>query len=352
MSNNSIFISGSTPIPLPSEGFSKGGHLLTILASMDFALSKDPSSRFLIMFDHNEKDMRRFIKKGGNSRDSVLVRLEPPAVFPSQYSKRVTSLYGQIFTPGQIDSETGYVKMGWVYRYDANPVNPVLKIKEPCLLRQEINDDDLYINWRNRTINLSMVAANKVSPVISDNYRIRRQIAAKMDVEDIQIYGLYWDASFLQKLRHRMAVARFALSQKFFPNLNSIYGDLHLRFNTTKGEIGDKHDILKESRFSLVIENSNTYFSEKLFDAIFDGTIPLYIGPKIEESGLPDGIGINISGDVDEIRHVVNGLSKTEVINILRKGNEFINSSNFENLWSESGVYTSMVKEIRKKWEV
>lgn len=53
-----------------------------------------------------------------------------------------------------------------------------------------------------------------------------------------------------------------------------------------RGEVRDKDDCLRRFRFALCIENTAFpgYISEKIFDAFFAGTIPVYLGaPDIEQ---------------------------------------------------------------------
>ena len=45
---------------------------------------------------------------------------------------------------------------------------------------------------------------------------------------------------------------------------------------------------------TLVIENEKTYLSEKLFNALLAGCIPIYIGPELTKFKLPRGIAIEI----------------------------------------------------------
>ena len=305
------------------------------------------------MFDHNATDYKKYVKSGGTKERAVLIRLEPPAIFPRQYSKFIESMYGKIYTPGSIlNLEVPDQILGWVYRYDANPVEPIKELQLESNSIEQINPSDLIRNWKNRDIPISMVAANKVSPVSGQNYGIRREIARQLDSNLLFVYGPLWNDSYIRKIRHRAAVAKFALSQKTFPNLFSIYGGLHQKFNTTKGPIPDKHKVMRNSRFCIVVENSNSYFSEKLFDALLDGTIPLFIGPEIKAFFPSPKIGINISGDPKEIHKIVSSISDNEILEILQGGRQFLSSSNFRDNWTEDGVYRRVLSETLKRWKI
>jgi hypothetical protein len=347
----SIFVSGSTPISLPGQGFSKGGHLLELLTETGFQLSKDPKSDFLIMFDHNSSDYRKYMKCGGHRDRSILIRLEPPAIYPNQYRRSVESKYARIYTPGSI-LNLGKPEdiLGWVYRYDNNPVEPTKEVYSEAKLEFATVPKDLLTNWQNRQLSITMVAANKVSPVSNQNYGLRRKMASQVQPDLLSVYGPLWNDSYPQKIRHRMAVMKFALTQRTFPNLTSIYGGLHKKYHTTRGQIPDKHEVMKNSKFCIVVENSNTYFSEKLFDALWDGTIPLYIGPEIEKYLRKKNIGINISGNPTEILDLLDSISDKEIIDLLQGGRDFIQSTFFKDNWTEEGVYKRIAQEILIGW--
>ena len=347
----SVFVSGSTSISLPGKGFSKGGYLLELLAGMGFQLSHDPKSDFLLMFDHNSVDFRRYRKYGGHKDRTILIRLEPPAIFPHQYSKSVEGKYGRIYTPGSIlNLEKSEEILGWVYRYDINPVEPTKEVQAETKLKFATEPWELLRNWQNRQVKISMVAANKVSPVSNQNYSLRRKIARQLPADLLSVYGPLWNDSYSQKIRHRAAVIKFAFTQGTFPNLISVYGGLHKKYRTTKGQIPNKHEVMKNSKFCIVVENSNTYFSEKLFDALWDGTIPLFIGPDIEKFLRNGSIGINISGDPREILEILDSLSDHEVTDLLQGGRDFIQSAYFRDYWTEEGVYKKVSEEILNRW--
>jgi len=344
-----FFVSGSTEISLPDQGFSKGTQLLKILQGLGFGVSKNPSSKYLLMIDHNEKEYRRYIREGGSRENAFLLRLEPKVIYPKQYSDKIESNYQRVFSPGLIKPRDGTSKVfGCPYQYQANPVVPTLVEHQHQSVYLDMSDDEVLESWLGRDICISMVAANKVSSQKVDNYKIRRQIARESSTEILEVYGPFWGADIFSQIKHRLGVVSFSLRNGTLPNLESVYGNLHWRYSTDKGIVSNKHDVLRKSKFTIAAENSNDYFSEKLFDAIYDGTIPLYIGPNISDSGLPENIGINIEGGVKEIEEITTTLSDTRVLEILTNGREFLESELFHSNWKEAGVYAQISEEIQK----
>jgi hypothetical protein len=260
-------------------------------------------------------------------------------------------LYSQIFTPGWVDSNTGHVKLGWVYRYDEDPVNPG---ESPISIFDRVdrlnNESDVfYAKWNKRPVLLSMITGNKVSPVKEANYALRREIAKQLGASILHVYGVLWKDSLYKKIKHRAGVLKFSLLSGHFPSFQNLYGNLFSRYVYTHGQIKNKHEVLEKSKFSVVSENSNNYFSEKLFDALIAGTIPLYIGPDLRKSGLPIDVAIQINGKTNQIPEILSEISETEIINILSNGLAFIKSGHFLNFWTEEAVYLRIAEEIKLK---
>jgi len=346
-----ISVAGSVPVGLPSEGKGKAIALLRFLADSGFELTKEMSGKFLVSIDHNEDQYRSYIQNGGSSSRAILIRLEPVSVFPSQYKKSVTSKYSTIFSPGHPDNVVN--GFGWPYQYHLDPNVPVESDYSWLNLIQEkiFDPETAFKNWESREIEFSLIAGNKVSPLREENYRVRRKIAHFMDPQLLHVYGPLWESSFLAKIRHRLATLVFALSQKTIPNIRSIYGDLFWIYPTAKGFVKDKHEILNKTKFAIVVENSNSYASEKIFDAMLDGCIPIYTGPKLTTLGLPESIAIESMGEPAEISRIHTQVTKPEVIMILSSIDQFLKSDTFNENWVEKRVYSKISSEILAKFQ-
>jgi hypothetical protein len=66
-----------------------------------------------------------------------------------------------------------------------------------------------------------------------------------------------------------------------------------------------------------VIENSPDYVSEKLFDVLVHGVVPLYVGPPLEEFGIPSSLVVQCGMDPQQVVENVMGLD-TELLESLR----------------------------------
>jgi hypothetical protein len=345
--NRTFSIAGSVQIILPGHGQGKGTELLRILQEQGFILTLSMHGDFLLCIDHNESAYKKFIKSGGDARRSILLRLEPESVFPSQYTPKIEKKYGKIFSPGRIDQARDSW-IGWPYKFAADPNLPKSnEIEFDQYLADRMRDGTFeFSNWAKRKTLISMVAANKVSPIKQENYKLRRTLAREMPKSHIQVYGLLWNDSIAAKLRHRLAVSIFNLRQGVFPNFLSIYGGLFTRFDPSFKKIDDKHSVLRESKFTIVIENCNSYSSEKLIDALINGCVPLYVGPKLRDIGLSEDIAIQISGNKEEILNITKSIGEDEIRSYLNSTVRLLNDVSFRNNWTDRPVYQGIAKKI------
>jgi hypothetical protein len=161
-----------------------------------------------------------------------------------------------------------------------------------------------YDNCKERKNKLVLIAANKVSTTLNSNYKLRRRIAKQMSPHEIDVYGGLWNSSLRNRMSHRLAVGLYSIKTGYFPNLIALYGSLFSKYRNYLGELENKHLIIQKYKYSLVIENSSDYCSEKLFDAILNGSILIYIGPKNNQISIIKLIFTNREDKISHNRNV------------------------------------------------
>ena len=181
----------------------------------------DCDSNFLVAINHNQRLYEEFIHCGGRHDRAVLIRLEPETVFPLQYKSKTMNKYGLVITPGSVlDQKLPESFVGWPYQYNRNPARP--DISDPSFL--SVLDDPSWQNlfnlesWESRPKKMTMIAANKVSPLRSANYSIRRKLASQLPLNTLEVYGPLWTDKVSVKIYHRIAVAVANFRQGIFPN--------------------------------------------------------------------------------------------------------------------------------------
>lgn len=325
--------------------------LVEELGLLGFTALPDFPSRYYISVNHNPRMYRRFIKHGGRPDNSVLIMLEPQAVYPSQYSKRVQKKYSLVLAPGKLSCLSGLCDfIPWPYSVHSNPAMPT---EEFFSLRSVVKanlENGLFevTNWSSRDNFLVMINANKVSPIKEENYTLRRKYARGVDASYLCVFGDLWNSSIISKLIHRIAVTFFALKSGKLPNLFHVYGQLHWRYKSSKGKIQDKSQTLRNSKFSLVIENDENYISEKIFDSLINGCIPVYHGPKDINKIIGDGLFLPLPLSPRDLILNLESMSEEQIGRYLENMKDFVTSEDFLNIWEKNIVYSRIANLIRE----
>ena len=308
----------------------------------DYELVSETPGQFLITFNHNSKMYSEFIKTGGEKSRAVLIRLEPECVYPLQYKPKITSKYGLVLSVGRPTVDEREIFIRWPYAYNKNPSRPD-EIKSD-LEKIVKNNHELFnlATWKTRSIEISLIAANKVSAISKSNYSLRKKLARQISIDGFEVYGPLWERDFLKRIWHSVVVGLVAAKQGSAPNLYALFRHLFWNYKASRGIVEDKHQILRASKYSLIVENSNECVTEKLFDAVLNGAIPIYVGPSLESVGLPSEIAIEISGEIGEIEKVLKFESEARIQARLDDMQRFVCSSDFLDYWSSEMVYQQL----------
>ena len=99
------------------------------------------------------------------------------------------------------------------------------------------------------------------------------------------------------------------------------------------GECSSKYEILSRYQFSLCFENMimNGYVTEKIFDCLYAGTIPLYLGAPDIDLIIPPDVYIDVRkfSSWQDMWSVVSRLTDAELSSMREAGKIFLNSEKF-----------------------
>lgn len=348
-----VFIVGSAKIDYSKDFLGDfNNQLLSIFEKSHLIISTLPESDLFISINHSNQAYKKFQKSGKKKNQAILIRSEPDVVFPAQYKERIVNKYGLVITLGNKEKDDGgfyYVQNP--YSYLPNPNSQMTRGPDVKVIldSREFNELFEFENWQKRRIILSLIASNKVSCIRHNNYNLRRDLAVAFPRDFLNIYGELWNSNIRKKLKHRVAVVFHGIRNLTVPNLICIYGSLFRKYENYVGLLDDKHVIVRQSKFSLVIENSNEYISEKIFDALINGSIPIYIGPELAKMGIPGkDIAITYEGSPKMLESKIRNLSDNEVKNYLDSIKRFLNSKDFTDNWINHVVYRKIAAKIQE----
>jgi hypothetical protein len=327
-----------------SSGSSK--HLFLAIKESRLRLANPESSKLLLMIDHNEKLFHEFMNLGNHSSNCILIRTEPQSVRPDQYLPRTVNRYGLVLTLGVLEGSSN--EFPWPYEISSDPCLPIDPIL-PSELHASLGNFKLeYGSWQHRTKNLVLIASNKVSPIRDSNYKLRRNLAKSGNLETLEVFGSMWSLNFLTRLKHRLAVATNSIRRGVIPNFSQIMSGMFTLYRSNCGRVLDKHEILRDSKFSLVVENDKGIVTEKLFDSFVNGCIPLYFGTE----KLPQEVEACVirfeTSDVQKICEDLSSFSPDFISMKLTSIEAFLNSRFFLDNLSAERVYRRIIQRCER----
>lgn len=235
--------------------------------------------------------------------------LEPPVVQPALYQALpnltrafekvyVHNIEGDGYSLENVD-QSKLAKLYW-----PQPFNSVL---EDYWLNQERSHRIVVVNGNHRP-------ANRKNELYSKRIEA---MAALSQFGVIDLYGRGWDQWWSRRSMWYPYWRHFGIIRKIY-----------------RGACESKYAVLSRYRFSLCFENMimKGYMTEKIFDCLYAGTIPLYLGAPDIDSYIPTEAFID-SREYDSWKDLWQYLAKLpeSVINKKREaGRDFIMSDDFK----------------------
>jgi hypothetical protein len=205
----------------------------------------------------------------------VLIRYEPRIVLPECYKKKNTNNFEKIIDIGKLN--------------DPKTIG----------ICDSQNLQEIITNKARVTNKMVIINSNLFSLRSQEMYSLRRKAIFKIDY--IDLYGYGWDKNFSSKFKTLVLEIKGLLSH---PSPLRLRGQLNYFFkkNNSKGPVENKYTTYANYKYALIIENSNTYVSEKIFDALASGCIPIYVGINLEQFMVPNCLYIKSEPSIDSIK--------------------------------------------------
>lgn len=181
-------------------------------------------------------------------------------------------------------------------------------IEFPWINSPDPRVDHQLLGWHERKTQFIMVAANKFSFVKGELYSLRRSVFMRKR-SMVVVVGDRWNQGAVLAAKTITAEFLRALWGKAAIGLPGVAS--FLRLSGIKGvkPVSDKFSAMREFKYALVIENSLQIRTEKLFDAIEAGAIPVYVGPRLED-GIPESLYVHAGPSVEEIGAAMDNISE------------------------------------------
>ena len=255
---------------------------------------------------------------------AVLIRQEPSVVRPQNYR---TDFLGH---------------MSMVIDVGRSPLVSNSRINWPQLWTLE-HLEHPQISASDRINRFAIINANKMSFVKGELYSIRRLVASKSLAVDV--WGFDWDMPWFKRATKAFEELLIPLKHGFGIKPSAINGWFKTPLSY-KGASVDKLTTLASYNYSLVIENSGEYMSEKLFDSLFAGTFPIYVGPNPVDFGIPEFVAIHAKPDINSITKAIEQARTIDLASWRASVLDWLKSDGVEQAWSGPFVTQQIIDRI------
>lgn len=254
----------------------------------------------------------------------VLIRNEPSIVLPHNYKSYQLKNFNLIIDVGKI------------------PTNFNKTVHHPQ------NLEVLSSSETSRSSRLVIINSNLFSVRKGELYSLRRE--AIFNLEFIDVYGYGWHKTFFLKFKAFLIEIQSLCKSPSKVSSKS----LKKYFRKTPRYHGislNKRHTLSNYKYALVIENSFEFFSEKFFDALVSGCIPIYVGVDLEKLQIPEDLYVKAAPNLDsiaqafaEVRRIDHDLWRKRVL-------LWLENKETKNCWDEIFFITNIKRIIDNHYQ-
>jgi hypothetical protein len=263
---------------------------------------------------------------GPISKDTkyILIRNEPSIVLPANYKS-----------------------------YNLNKFDLIIEVGKPQTISNvTVNHpqklENLSSHGALRSNRLVIINSNLLSLRYGELYSLRRD--AIFNLEFIDVYGYGWNKSFALKIKTVLIQIQELYkcpSKISFKGLNRFLG----KTPRYQGVSFNKKETLSKYQYALVIENSLEYFSEKFFDALVSGCIPIYVGVDLTKFQIPDDFYIKAEPNLDSITEAFNEARRIDYDLWRYRALRWLEDEETKNSWSEIFFITHIKSVIDNHYQ-
>jgi hypothetical protein len=273
-----------------------------------------------IFVDYEPKDMENLRELKRLGVPLVLIKQEPVVTAPLHAKHNPSGLFDLIITRGDPGSKPRFnTFQEW---------------------------DTRFVDNSTRVDRVVAINANKWSAMSGELYSLRRKCYS-FDSR-VDLFGREWNerpsATLVRVLKENL----LAVKAGFVPQVSNIR---HAFFTPANylGVTDDKMLTLSKYKVSLVIENSETYMSEKLVDAILAGCIPVYVGANPELFGIPRDLYIRSTANAVSVGRSLDIALNASHSDFLRRVRHWVDTPGTRSKWESVEVFSQILSHIENE---
>ena len=281
--------------------------------------STDVTAQLCICVDYwsREKGLLKDMRSRG--LPLFLVKQEPPVILPEHGDTNPFKLFTAVYSRGLASSSTP------------------LRFPNSWQIPSEKWDSHRRIN------RFAAISADKWSAMRGELYTLRRQIYTSTD--QVDLFGRGWEMPSHSKTIMLIKEMVLALRVGEIPLLPDF--PLYLRRPSNyRGAVPEKTSTLSRYDYSLVIENSVNYMSEKLMDSLLAGTLPVYVGPNVSQFNIPTEFVIQAAPDEASVRDSMSQALSTNSTTHRENLWDWLSSDSTREAWQSKQLNRELLTQI------
>jgi hypothetical protein len=301
----SIFFSGLNPSQdlKESDPTSLAGEAKQLGFDVVKSLAESPQKVICVDWNASDRVFKRWLKK--NKETATLVINEPDAVIPEHSKIRLRKLFNNVIEVGRSYSR------------------PIVPWPQTWTQKPETQEG----KFSGRAV---LIQSAKYSFVKGQLYGLRIRLASSE--QRIDVFGHGWNES------------RWRTSARLLIELaKAVRGRAKLDFSTLKtgfirpinylGSVESKMTTMAKYKVAIVIENSQEYMSEKLFDSFFARCIPVYVGADLEPFGIPESLYVKAEATQKSVSEAISLALSLNYDSWVSRVTEFLDNPATRNKW-------------------
>jgi hypothetical protein len=254
-----------------------------------------------------------------------LVIFESPAVRPDNWIRRNHAPFTKIFTwhPAWVDGRK-YIRMHMPHKLpEYTPYEPSRAEKFCCLIASQ------KYSWAREELYTERVRAIRWFE--------------RHHPDEFDLYGQRWDRPYLSG---PLSIVNPVLARLYhrFPGLPR-----RQQFPSARGSVTSKRAVMQRYRFCICYENASYpgWLTEKMLDAMFAGSVPVYLGDPEVTTLVPAGAFVDkrLFRDYAELYAYLKGMSAAEYEGYRKAIHDFVHGEAIRPLGADAFV-DMIVREV------
>lgn len=281
-----------------------------------------------------------------NNKLKILLALESVAVIEKLSKKEYLDQFDLVFTCN--DKHVDNKKIFKInFSFDSSLIDVNFSVKEKFI---------------------SCFSANKLSNHVDELYSERIKAIEyfnKNYPKDFDLFGSGWNRSYIFPrvyMFFRFLNINFSLRiisktlNLILKNIPIVKSFIYTKYDTYKGYTNNKFKQLKKYKFSICYENllnDNGYITEKIFDCLRVGVIPIYLGAKNINKYIPDDIYVDKSKfySYDELNSFLQDIDKDQHQKYIDRIRNYLISDKvkiFTDQYVADLIFNKIIEKIKK----